>query len=202
MVHGTVELDLALEQRVLIVANDFLADQSDPATRVAALTRYLQHNAMLYGLYRREAMSRAVFRQHRGQDTLFLLQMALIGKIRRMPGVMIRYRHITETTDNPIARRFTITLRGLVAWPTNRFKCLLVLYRGIAYLMGESGSPVVTRVRATTAFVWTFIRRFRRHLGPELVYALSAPLGWLLRPFIFLLKRTNHGWSSEAAPRP
>lgn len=199
MVHGAVEVNLALEGRMMVVANDFVGDEPDPARRVAAVARHLQHNAMLYGLYRRDMMSRAVFRQHRGQDTLFCIQMALIGPIRWMPDVMIRYRHVTANTDSLFGRPHVISLRGLVAWPTNRFKCLLVLYYGCRYLLRESGSSLITRLRATTAFVRAFTTRFGRHLIAEIAFVISAPVAVVLRPLMLVLKKINPLWSTETA---
>ena len=138
MVHGAIEADLALLNRMFVAPNNFVADHADPAKRVASVTRHLEHNAMSYALYRRDVMSRAVMRQHRGHDTLYCIQMALIGPIRRMPGVMIRYRHVTSNTDSPMGRPRVISLRGLVAWPTNRFKCLISLYYGCRYFAARA----------------------------------------------------------------
>jgi glycosyltransferase involved in cell wall biosynthesis len=196
MVHGPVELDLPLEGRTIVVANDVAADGPNPAARVAAIARRLRHNGMLYGVYRRDALARVVFRQHFGQDFLVCLQMALIGPIRYLERPIVRYRHVQGPTDNPMYERRPLTLRRLVAWPVTGYKCLFVLWRGCRYLLREPGSARTARVLASAAYVGAFTARFWRHLATELVLVAGAPAAWALRLLIDALR----GWNRRIPP--
>ncbi|MCC7124238.1 MAG: glycosyltransferase family 2 protein [Acidobacteria bacterium] len=191
LVHGPVALDLGNGRSAPTIDNDIEADGRDPAERVARFTARLRHNAVLYGMYRREALARAVFRQHVGQDFLVCLQVAMIGRVIHTPLPLIRYYHANGPLDEPMYARPPFTLAHALAWPRNRFKCAIVLVRGSWYLARERGTPPVTRWRAIAAFATTFLRRYRRHLLDELLLALAAPVAWLLWPITERLRRAR-----------
>lgn len=182
MVHGPIAVDLIREKRELIVANRFTADQPEAWRRVAALCRGLDHNGMLYGLYRRDQLRRVTLRANLGHDFLVCVQMALLGPIGYVDEPIVRYLHVAGPTDNPMYKQRAANLPNLLAWPTNRFKCWLVLGRGWRYLLTMQGMPLATRWRAASAFVRSFAGRFAGHLFTEAMFALAAPAGWLLWP--------------------
>lgn len=182
MVHGPVELDLVAEHRTLVVDNDVAADGTSPAERVAALCGRLRHNGMLYGLYRRDMLRRVILGPNRGHDSLVCLQMALIGPIRYVREPLVRYLHVHGPVDDPMYTRPRATLRSMLAWPSNRFKCWLVLGRGSGYLLREQGTPVMARLAATAAFMRTFYRRYASYLVVESMFAFVAPVACLLWP--------------------
>lgn len=187
LVHGPVDLVIPNGEPVS-VANRVEAISADAAERVATVVAQLQHNAMLYGLYGLDALRRAVFRQHRGQDTLVLYQMAQLGPIRRLSDPLVRYRHTAGPLDDPLGSPRRLSLRELAAWPTVRFKCLLVFARGVWYLGSARGVDAVTRARVTRAFTGAFLGRYGSHLARELALLVVAPAAIVFRPVVVALK--------------
>jgi glycosyltransferase involved in cell wall biosynthesis len=193
LVHGPVEVDLLPHHQRFLVENDVEAAGRAAPGRVARFTRRVRHNAMLYGLYRREALQRAVFRQHVGQDFLVCLQLALIGPIVYVARPLIQYLHANGPVDDPMYRCPTLSMRAALAWPRNRFKCAIVMGRGCWYLLREHGTPLGVRIQAAVLFAGTFARRFRRHLAGEAMLALAAPVALALWPITRTLRRAARG---------
>lgn len=185
MVHGPVELNLVQEGRVVVVDNAMDLTAADAAARVAALTRGLRHNGMLYGVYRREVLARVRFRQHAGQDFLVCLQMALLGSVEYVPAPLVRYRHVYGPIDDPMYELEPLGLKNLLAdWGTRRHKCFETMVRGVWYLLAVQGVGADVRVAAALAHVRAFSGRYWRHLLSEVVFVVSTPAAWLAWPII------------------
>jgi glycosyltransferase involved in cell wall biosynthesis len=192
MVHGPIEADVIADETMTVIDNDFDASMSDPAARVAAYARGVRHNGIYYGFYLREALARVVLLDRRGHDFMVPLQVAMIGPIRRINEPILTYWHVYGPIDNPMYGFRPLTMRKLMSWPENRFKCWLVLVRGSRYLLREHGTPVLTRVRAAAAFAGAFGGRYAGYLWREAVYAAAAPVGcalWLLAESARALRR-------------
>jgi glycosyltransferase involved in cell wall biosynthesis len=202
MVHGPVEVDLIADGTLTIVPNDFDASMADAAARVAAFCRGLLHNGIYFGLYRREVLAHVRLRQVGGHDFLVPLQMAMMGPIRRIEKPIIRYWHVYGPIDNPMYSYRPLMLRKLLAWPSNRFKCSIVLVRGSWYLLRERHTPFGTRVRAAAAFVATFGRRYAGYLFREAVYAAAAPVACLLWPVVEPARMIRRAWLSRRDQDP
>jgi glycosyltransferase involved in cell wall biosynthesis len=202
MVHGPVEVDLVSEGTVTIIPNDYDASMGDAAARVAAFTRGVQHNGTYFGLYRREALSRVRLRQVGGHDFLVPLQMAMIGPMRRIEKPIIRYWHVYGPIDNPMYHYPSVTIRKLLAWSPNRFKCTISVVRGSSYLLRERQTPLATRVRATAAFVATFVRRFAGYLVREAVFAAAAPVAFLVWPLAEPARVIRRAWLGRRGQDP
>jgi glycosyltransferase involved in cell wall biosynthesis len=202
MVHGPVEVDLVAEGTVTIIPNDFDASMGDAAARVAAFCRGVQHNGMYFGLYRSEALSHVRLRQVGGHDFLVPLQMTMIGPIRRIEKPIIVYWHVYGPIDNPMYNFPSVTIRKLLVWSPNRFKCTISLVRGSSYLLREHRTPLGTRVSATGAFITTFCRRFAGYLVREAVFAAAAPVACLLWPVAEPARMIRRAWLSRRGQDP
>jgi len=200
MVHGPVELDIVADGTRVIIPNDFDASMADAAARVAAFCRGLQHNGMYFGLYRREVLAHVRLRQVGGHDFLVPLQMVMMGPIRRIEKPIIRYWHAWGPLDNPMYGYRSVSIRKLLAWPSNRFKCWLTLARGAWYLLRERHTPLGTRVKATVAFVATFGRTYAGYLFREAVFAAAAPIAYLLWPVAEPARMIRRAWLSRRGP--
>jgi glycosyltransferase involved in cell wall biosynthesis len=182
LVHGPVELDIVADGTINIIANDFDASMPDAAVRVAAYSGGVRNNAIYFSLSRRDALARVTLRQRMGHDFLVTLQMAMIGPFRRIEKPIIKYWHVYGPQDDPMYAYRPLTIRKLLSWPENRFKCWIVLARGAWYLLREHQTPLATRIRCTAAFLGTFSRRYAGYLFREGVYAAAAPVACLLWP--------------------
>lgn len=197
-VDGPVELDVVNDGTLVMIPNDFDASMADPAARVAAFTRGVQHNGNYFALFRRDALSRVVLRQKVGHDYLVCLQMAMIGPVRRIQKPIIRYWHVWGPMDNPMYGYRAISIPGLLAWPKKSFKCWTTLGRGVGYLLREHGTPLVARVRSAVAFAATFSARFGWYLVSEASYVLAAPVAVALWP-LTQAARGAFGRSAQAS---
>jgi glycosyltransferase involved in cell wall biosynthesis len=194
MVHGPIELDVIADGTLTVIANDFDASMADAPRRVAAYARGVRHNGIYYGFYLREALSRVTLVDRRGHDYLVSLQMAMIGPIRRIKEPILTYWHVYGPLDEPMYGYRPLTIRKLLSWPQNRFKCWLVLIRGSEYLLREHRTPFATRVASAAAFVGAFGRRYAGYLFRETVFAVAAPVACLLWPVAEAARGLKRAW--------
>lgn len=184
MAHGPVIADRVRDGTVVRVDHRMDLSGSDAVRRVRTYTSQMQYNGMLYGLYRREALQRAVFKQHPGYDYLMGLQMCLLGPVAYTPTPMLIYRHVWGETDNPMYRLEPITARDLLLYQgVRRWKCWISLILGACFLLRMRGVTHLDRVKGAAAHIKGFGVRFRSHLLTELVFLAFTPFMWAFAPF-------------------
>ncbi len=201
MCHGPIEVDIVADGTLTITPNDFDASMDDAAARVAAFTRGVQHNGTYFSLYRREALKRVQLEQVMGHDFLVPLQMAMIGPMRRIDVPITRYWHVFGPIDHPMYGYRPLSVRKLLSWPEHRFKCWMSLVRGSRYLLQERGTPLATRVHATSAYGAAFFGRFGGYLFRESVYALAAPIAVVLWPLSEPVRMLRRAWLARRGPQ-
>ena len=91
MVHGTVLVQSAGRDDLVPFANAMDLTMPDTAARIRAFTAGITHNAMLYGLYRLEALRQVYLSHCLGQDYLLCLQMCLLGPVAYTPTPIVIY---------------------------------------------------------------------------------------------------------------
>lgn len=181
MAHGIVLVRTAGGAGLFEYANSMHLTEASAGARVRAFTRGLRHNGMLYGLYRREALTNGILGNHIGQDYLLCLQMCLLGAVEYIetPMINIREREAIPTTG-PMYREKPLTLSHL--FKANRIyrrKCWTVLLLGSYYLATIGTVPWSERIRAITAHLATFAPLYRSRLARELLYQFFEPIVWL-----------------------
>ncbi len=201
MVHGPVELFLPKDGSTVVIDNAMDLSDPLPAARVAAYVQGVTHNGMLYGVYRRDALSRVRFRQHPGQDYLVSLQMAMIGEIAHLPAPLVSYRHVWGAIREPMYVCTPVRWKDLLAYRGfKRWKCRITLWKGVKYLLLETGTPFRPRLAATRSFIKAFTTRYRRHLMTEALFALTAPVKWMATPFVSLALNAKHAKMNPRMP--
>jgi glycosyltransferase involved in cell wall biosynthesis len=184
MVHGPVLLEVGHDRREEVVPNEMNLMSGNPFTRVAAFTRGIEHNAMIFGVYRRDALSRARFRQRLGQDYLVTLQVVSLGPVAYVDAPLICYRQPGSGGHGPMYGSSPLRLRDVAAyWGYRRYKCWSVLLRGAYYLVRVPRAPVMNRVRAALAHLVVFPQRHWRHFAKECVFLAATPL-LIVRPLV------------------
>jgi glycosyltransferase involved in cell wall biosynthesis len=186
MAHGPIHVDVPGQPGTIEIAHDIDLGQSAAADRIRTFTRELRHNAMVFGLYRRDALARAApYRQHVGHDYLMCLQMCLLGKIVRVASPLVVYLQRWGSIDTPMYTREAITLRDLLVYRgVRRRKCWVTLMLGCYYLLRAGGVPLRDKLQALTAHVGAFASRYRRELLDELPFLACTPLRWLMSPLM------------------
>jgi hypothetical protein len=184
MVHGPVQLTFVRHAGTAELPNDMDLTSGSAVERVRTFTTKLQHNAMLYGLYRREALLRARFGNHYGHDYLLCLQACLLGPVEYVTTPLIRYQQRGDALDGTMYPPEEVTAKDLFWYRgVRRYKCWLTLIVGSGYLLTRRGPRLTCRLAATAAYVTSFVNRYRRYLASESVFILVSPLAWLLGPF-------------------
>jgi glycosyltransferase involved in cell wall biosynthesis len=202
MVHGPVRLRMGKESVAAEIPNDMSLATSDTSARIRAFTRGLDHNAMLYGVYRREALARATLGKHYGQDYLVCLKLCQVGPIEYVASPLVVYRQRPERVEPPMYRIGDLSLTNLLFYRgVMRNKCWTVLGWGCYYLAADRQIRAAERLGAITTYVGEFTRRFRRELSRECLFIACTPLMWLLRPGVPMVSRLKSAWhpSSRAA---
>lgn len=184
MAHGPIEVQLPEPPAVVVVTNEMDLSSSRADERVRVFTRGLQHNAMLYGVYRRATVGSSVLGNHYGHDYLFCLRACLLGPIVYVSSPIVRYQQRRNSIDSPMYTWLPIRLRDLLFYRgVRRNKCWLTLLRGCYYPFREATASPSTAARTALVHVRSFVTRYRRHLLSELVFLAFTPLYWLLTPF-------------------
>jgi glycosyltransferase involved in cell wall biosynthesis len=206
MVHGAVGIRMGRRDLEARVENDIDLSSTDPAARVRSFARGLAHNAMLYGVYRREALARATLGKHYGQDYLVCLKLCQLGPVEYVASPLVVYRQRPESIDTPMYPLRRITLANLLFYRgVMRNKCWKVLLLGCYYLLADRKIAVTSRVRTTSAYVTAFSRRFWRELLTESVFIAFAPIMWVARPAAPIasrLKAALRPASTQHVPSP
>ena len=182
MAHGGI-LIKAEARELELVANDICLSETTARKRIAAFTRELQHNAMLYGLYRRSALARCTWRRRLGNDYLLCLQICLLGAVEHIHKPMITYdqrRLRANYIHTPMYQERRITLYDVLRGRRPR-KCLLVLLFGSYYLLKLPGVRLSERLGGVTAHIFAFLVRYRSRLAKEVLFKLCAPVSWVSR---------------------
>lgn len=158
-------------------------DLSDPsaAARIRSFTRGLQHNAMLYGLYKRAALEKATLGYCYGQDYLLCLQMCFIGPVEYVSTPIIICRERKRIPSSSVMyTEVPVTMWNLLnGGNLRRRKCWTVLLMGCYYLVTISGVCWPQRLSAIAAHMSTFCLRYRTRLAKEVVFQLFQPVAWL-----------------------
>jgi hypothetical protein len=193
MAHGPILVTFPGHRTPIEIAHDIDLLEPHTADRVRTFTREFRHNAMVFGLFRRSALSRAApYRQHVGHDYLMCLQMCLLGPIERVASPLVVYYQRWGSVDTPMYTREPITLRDLLVYRgVRRRKCWVTLLLGCYYVARARGVGPGDRLRAAAAHVGTFGSRYRRELLDEIPFLLCTPLLWLFSPFVPSVRRVK-----------
>lgn len=192
MAHGTVLVKRSEGEDLVEVFNQMSVSGLEAAKRVRAFTKGIEHNAILYGLYRRTALATATFGNGYGRDYLLCLQMCLLGPLEYVKSPMIIYRERRAIpSDNPMYPETPITTVNLLRLPgLRRRKCWTVLLMACYYLLKIRGVDLTERIGAVVAHSLAFVARFRTRLAKEMVFQLFSPIGWLSLLFWRLARRS------------
>lgn len=179
--HGVVLVQTARGQDLVEYPNDVRITDTRPAARVRAFIEGMPHNAILYGLYRREALQRVVLGHCLGQDYLLSLQMCLVGPFAHTRTPMVTYSERKMLASrSPMYSELPLTLRNLLqAGRVHRRKCWTVLLMGSYYLATVDNVRWPERWQAVAAHAVTFSRLYRSRLAKEVVFQLFEPVVWM-----------------------
>jgi cellulose synthase/poly-beta-1,6-N-acetylglucosamine synthase-like glycosyltransferase len=180
MAHGVVQVRTAGSEQPIEYPNDVAITGARAAQRVQAFIAGMPHNAILYGLYRREALQRAVLGRCMGQDYLLTLQMCLVGPFVYTGTPIITYsERKAVASSSPMYTALPITLSSLFhAGKVHRRKCWTVLAMGIYYLSRMPGVSWSERWRAVVSHVSTFARLYHVRLAKEVIFQIFEPVAW------------------------
>lgn len=183
MAHGPVLANRPGEKYLHMVTNESDISQPRAAERIRAFIKQIKHNAILYGLYRRSAISKGTLGlYHYAQDYLICLQMCLLGSVEyvRTPMIIYQENSLVPLRDcmYPAA---PITPRNLLnAGGTRVKKCWTVLLMGSYYFTTIRGVPLMDRIGGTIALVCNFGWLYRSRLAKEVIFQLFRPLAALI----------------------
>jgi glycosyltransferase involved in cell wall biosynthesis len=195
MGHGPVLLSLEPEGRIVEVTNAMDLSSRRVADRVRTFTSEVQHAAMLFGMYRRDAFAKAVFKQRMGHDYLLSLQMCLLGPVVYVPTPIITYRHRWGAVGDPMPRGQRPSLKDLLFYRgVRRRKCWTSLLLGVFYLLKSPHVSRKDRVEAASTFARVFIAKYRRSLAAELVFLAFTPMSAVAMPFLPTGRRLKLAW--------
>lgn len=181
MAHGIVLVKLVGREDLVKFRNEFRLTAASAAERVRVFTEQIEHNGMLYGVYRLDALRKTVLGNCYGQDYLLCLQMSLLGPVEyvQVPIIICRERKSVPST-NPMYQEAPLTVWNLLhEGGLRRRKCWTVLLMGCYYLARIQDVPLSERVKALAAHLSTFSQRYRRQLGKEIIFQLFEPVAWL-----------------------
>ncbi|RPI57497.1 MAG: glycosyltransferase, partial [Acidobacteria bacterium] len=194
MVHGPIHARLN-SARSVEVLNRMDLSSSSVYERVRAFTRGLEHNGMLYGMYRRPLIDAASLREHFGHDYLFCLQACLLGPIAYTPSPIIIYQHRNGAVVGPMYAAERPKPKDLLlhrgVW---RRKCWMTLLLGSCYLLVEPRAAISSRIEAVAAHISGFCTRYIRHLASESLFLLFTPAFWIAAPFSAVAVRAKAGF--------
>lgn len=179
--HGIVLVRAPGADELFEFPNVVQASDQNAAARIRRFARGIEHNAMIYGLYRLNVLKQATFGNHMGQDYLLCLQMCLLGEIEYVgvPMIIFSYRHPAPTKE-PMYVDGAITLGTLFsANRLQRRKCWTVLIVGVYYLATRGDVSFGERLRAVWAHINSHCSLYRLRLAKELVFQLFQPIAWL-----------------------
>jgi hypothetical protein len=181
MAHGVILVQSPGRDDLVPIPNAMDLTMSDPAARIRAFTAGHTHNAMLYGLYRLEALRQVCLGQGLGHDYLLCLRMCMLGPVAYTPTPIVIYaeRH-PRPNDNPMYTPLPLTLGNLLCTGRlRRRKCWTVLLRGCSDLGHLQRVSWPRRWRGIWAHVMAFCRRYHYWLAREVIFQGCAPFAWL-----------------------
>lgn len=185
LAHGPVQLTFNTREGVALLPNDMELSTDSTTARLRTFTMRMQHNAMIYGLFRRDALVRTVYADHYGHDYLVCLQACALGPVEYVQTPLICYHQRGDSLDAVMYPRSPVRLTDLLAYRgVRRNKCWTTLVMGSVYLLGLKESTWIARAGWVGGFGTAFVRRYWRHLGTEIAFILSWPLAWLVAPFL------------------
>ena len=193
MAHGAILVEAEGRAGLVEISNEVHIAAVGAAERVRAFTKGIRRNAVLYGLYRREALGKGMLGGCYGQDYLLCVQMCLLGPLEyvKTPVIVLRERKLIPN-DNPMYADEPITMKALLtAGGLRRRKCWTVLLIGCYYLIRIRGVGLTRRVGAVVAHISAFSQRYRTKLAKEMVFQLFTPVAGLGR----LVWRLARQWS-------
>jgi glycosyltransferase involved in cell wall biosynthesis len=181
MAHGVILVEVEGSQALFSVTNAMDLSANDAGERVRTFTTKMTHNAMLYGLYRRSALSQGWLGSCYGQDYLLCLQMCLLGPVVSVEKPMMVCRERKPVpNNNPMYAAIPLTVRNLLrVGGLPRRKCWVVLLKGCYYLGRIQSVSINQRVLAIVAHVVTFSTVYRIQLVKEILFQMFEPLAWL-----------------------
>ncbi|MGH7793398.1 MAG: glycosyltransferase family 2 protein [Candidatus Binatia bacterium] len=180
MAHGIVLVRTTGGGEIVEYPNAVNAMGDSAAARIGIFTRGLEHNAMIYGLYRRKALLQGKLGSHCGQDYLLCLQMCLLGTVEYVPRPMIVCRERKAiASSSPMYPAVPVTVSHLfTANKIHRRKCWTVLLLGSYYLATIGNVPRLERLGAIAAHLAAFVPLYRSRLAKEVLYQLFEPVVW------------------------
>jgi glycosyltransferase involved in cell wall biosynthesis len=180
MAHGIVLVRAPGADDLVEFPNAVQATDKNAAARIRLFTRGIEHNAMLYGLYRLNALKQATFGSHMGQDYLLCLQMCLLGEVEYVGVPLIVFRQRQTAPMAPMYLEVPLTLGNiLTANRLQRRKCWTVLLLGSYYLASRGNVSFAERLGAIAAHITAFCSLYRSRLAKEVVFQLFQPIAWL-----------------------
>jgi glycosyltransferase involved in cell wall biosynthesis len=193
LAHGIVLLKVPGREDLVTIPNEMDVSGPDAAKRVQAFTRGLASQCIVYGLFRRSALTSGIFSKCYGQEYLLCLQMCLLGSFEYVKTPMIIYSvRRADFSANPMYTELPITLMDLLTdCGLRRWKCWTTLFIGSYYLAKMGGIKWRERARAVGAHVITFGRLYRAYLGKEIIFQLFVPISWVSFSIWHLASRWN-----------
>lgn len=174
MAHGPVIATIGSEEREL--SNAMVLSVSSSAQRAGEFAHGLQHNSMLYGLYKTRVARKVVFTGRFGMDYLFCLQVSFLGPVAYTAAPMIVYQERGRITPDPMGDPVEFTIRNLVDGGPRMWKCWTVLIEGCRYILKLGEVDLVQRVAGALAYSIAFTTRYGRRLGQDFIMILCSKL--------------------------
>ncbi len=174
MAHGPVIATTGLEEREL--SNAMVLTTSNPAQRVAVFVLCLQHNSMLYGLYKTAVARKVVFTGRFGMDYLFCLQVCFLGPVAYTAVPMIEYQERGKITADPMGDPVEFTLRNMANAGPRMWKSWTVLSEGCRHLWRLKEQSLPRRTAGVLAYSIAFARRYTRRLVQDPILILCSTL--------------------------
>jgi glycosyltransferase involved in cell wall biosynthesis len=183
MAYGPVISKAQAGEAIVEVLGEARLSATQVAARVRTFTYALRHNALLYGLYRRDAMAKTTYVPYGyGKDYLLCLQMCVLGPLVHINTPMIMYRERTPIPSmSPMPGNITITAASLLRVGRGKTKCWRVLLMGCYYLFTLRDTSLSQRLAGVATHVSAFSQRHRTRLVKDAVFLLFWPLNALSR---------------------
>jgi glycosyltransferase involved in cell wall biosynthesis len=181
MAHGIVLVRTSGSDELFEFPNAIQALDTNAAARIRLFTRGIEHNAMLYGMYRLNSLKQALLGSHLGQDYLLCLQMCLLGEVEYVEAPLIVFSQRQPPPIRPtMYLEAPLTLVNILkANRLQRRKCWTVLLLGSYYLASRGNVSLPERLGAIGAYINAFCSLYRWRLAKEVVFQLFQPIAWL-----------------------
>ena len=181
MAHGIVLVRTSGSDDLFEFPNAIQALDTNAGARIRLFTRGIEHNAMLYGLYRLNSLKQATLGSHLGQDYLLCLQMCLLGEVEYVGAPIIVFSQRQPPPIRlPMYLDAPLTLANIInANRLQRRKCWTVLLLGSYYLASRSNVSLHQRLGAIAAHTTAFCSMYRWRLVKEVGFQLLQPIAWL-----------------------